>query len=75
MPDYLAIPLYLERMVGIEPTFFTWKANVLPLDDIRMYALGWLTSTRQGQNTAPCFQKQDAKFPAALKAPGANDGI
>ena len=32
-------PLLLERMMGIEPTRSAWKAEVLPLNYIRIFSL------------------------------------
>ena len=30
------MPLFVERVMGIEPTFIAWEAIVLPLDDTRL---------------------------------------
>ena len=35
LKDILARSFWLERVMGIEPTFTAWEAVVLPLDDTR----------------------------------------
>jgi hypothetical protein len=39
---------YLERMMGIEPTLLAWKANILPLNYIRMSSLSYYLVERVG---------------------------
>ena len=34
------IYLYVKRVMGIEPTYLAWKANVLPLNYTRMLSRG-----------------------------------
>ena len=34
------IAVLMERIMGIEPTYSAWKADILPLNYIRMYPAG-----------------------------------
>lgn len=49
--------MVLERMTGIEPALSAWKADVLPLDDIRvLWGMGAPTCQPKGRKTVGVFR-------------------